>query len=144
MKKCSMYAGVQCTQVFNLAGSTVYINDFFIMKYRILLAPLDVCNAILFELSFVYAACSRVGSVINVSCVQLLVLSLTLSFKWEGLGFLITERHPYHLLQSTLLFFKIKILKTPLPTIQLSKDFSSTDTVHIRKQRRWRIGSKSI
>ena len=24
MKKCSMYAGVQCTQVFNLAGSTVF------------------------------------------------------------------------------------------------------------------------
>ena len=25
MKNCSMYAGVQCTQVFNLTGSTVYI-----------------------------------------------------------------------------------------------------------------------
>ena len=25
MKNCSMYAGVQCTQVFNLAGSTVLL-----------------------------------------------------------------------------------------------------------------------
>ena len=30
-KKCSMYAGVQCTQVFNLTGSTVLEN---ILKYR--------------------------------------------------------------------------------------------------------------
>ena len=25
VRRCSMYAGVQCTQVFNLAGSTVLI-----------------------------------------------------------------------------------------------------------------------
>ena len=44
MINCSMYAGVQCTQVFNLTGSTVYIYIYiYIYIYMYMYVYVYVC-----------------------------------------------------------------------------------------------------
>ena len=50
MKNCSMYGGVQCTQVFNLAGSTVIgeLIDFFILVTPTPLLRLHKAGLLLF------------------------------------------------------------------------------------------------
>ena len=75
MKNCSMYAGVQCTQVFNLAGSTVSPfctidpnESKSLRHHRLNISSLEVFRNVTFKQMIIYFhlfVCNSVDSIEN-------------------------------------------------------------------------------